>query len=58
MSHKSYMTVTSWVFIAFAVYTAGQLLNVVGTLHVPDMVNWIGVVVAGYLGYRGMQLSR
>ncbi|HYU65064.1 MAG TPA: hypothetical protein VEK36_02255 [Candidatus Paceibacterota bacterium] len=52
------MTVTSWVFIAFAVYTAGQLLNVVGTLHVPDMVNWIGVVVAGYLGYRGMQLSR
>jgi hypothetical protein len=62
MNRRSYCVITGIIFLAIAL---AHLLRIfygwrvlIGVVLVPGWVSWIALVVAGYLGYEGLRLSR
>ena len=59
MNQSTYMKVTGIIFLVIAVlhfYRAiSSLPVVIGDFSIPVAVSWIGIVVAGFLAYRGLR---
>ena len=59
MNQSMYMKVTGIIFLVIAVlhfYRAiSSLPVVIGDFSIPVAVSWIGIVVAGFLAYRGLR---
>lgn len=59
MNQSTYMKVTGVIFLLIAIlhlYRAiSSLPFVIGDFSIPVAVSWIGVVIAGFLSYRGLK---
>ena len=59
MNQSTYMKVTGIIFLVIAVlhlYRAiASLPVVIGDFSIPVAASWIGVVIAGFLSYRGLK---
>ncbi len=62
MAQRTFSLVTAILFLLIALLHALRLVRgwhvVIGDLSVPVWVSWIGLAIAGYLGYQGFKLSR
>jgi hypothetical protein len=62
MTPRTYSLIAGIIFSLVALLHALRLLRgwhvVIGDLSLPVWVSWLGLVIAGYLGYQGFRLSR
>ena len=59
MNQSTYMKVTGIIFLVIAVlhlYRAiYSLPTIIGDFSIPVAASWIGVIIAGFLAYRGLK---
>ncbi|MBI4122850.1 MAG: hypothetical protein HY458_00600 [Parcubacteria group bacterium] len=59
MNQKTFSLVAGIIFLAIAVLHLTRILMgweaIIAGWQVPVWVSWVGVVVAGYLGYKGVR---
>jgi len=62
MNRRSYCMITGIIFGAIALTHLLRIFYgwrvLIGVILVPGWVSWVAVIVAGYLGYEGLRLSR
>lgn len=62
MTQRTFSLITAILFLLIALLHALRLLRgwqvTIGDIVVPVWVSWIGLAIAGYLGYQGFKLSR
>jgi hypothetical protein len=62
MNRRSYCVVTGIIFIVIALTHLLRIFYgwrvLIGVILVPGWISWVGLIVAGYLGYEGIRLAR
>ena len=62
MNRRSYCVVTGIIFIVIALTHLLRIFYgwrvLIGVILVPGWISWVGLIVAGYLGYEGIRLGR
>lgn len=62
MNSKSFALTAGVVFLAVAVVHGLRLLNswpvAVGSVLIPTWVSWVALLLAGFLCYQGLSLSK
>jgi hypothetical protein len=62
MNRRSYCVITGIIFVAVALTHLLRIFYgwrvLIGVILVPGWISWVGLIVAGYLGYEGIRLAR
>ena len=62
MSNKTYLRTVSFVFLIIAVLhvfrSVGEWEAVINNYTLPMWISWVAVLVAGFLAFRGYQISK
>jgi len=62
MNRRSYCVITGIIFVAVALTHLLRIFYgwrvLIGVILVPGWISWVGLIVAGYLGYEGLRLAR
>ena len=62
MNHKTFSLTAGIIFLLIFILHLLRIIRgwegVIGTFVVPMWVSWAAVLIAGYLAYQGLRLSR